>query len=566
MLLDNGVLFCQLQNVKSAVFLALFLTLSFAASCYNFSQVIIGGQTYYIDGDCYARMTRVRMVLERPGRIIRHHDFENYPEGVLSHTTAPLDYLIAGLKKVLDFGFGVSDLFSKRASWTADTTDLAGAFISPLLGLLTAVFIWFWSKQAKLPFRGALLFLFAVSPVLGHCFLFGRPNHHALQMLLMAVALGAEWMLWEKSSRNWSIVGGIAFGLGIWVSLYEPLILCALVLLLRLVFHRKLLVSRDGATGLCVCVFILALFLLVEGVTVEWPGPAVRDYFKPWVGTVGEMRSATPLSLLLYQWVGLTLLLTPVLFALAFFRGGKKAPAAFALLAVLYALTLWQIRWGYFFALYFVMTLPLQMAALHRELEHWAGVVFSRQQVRIPAGLFARALVWTLFVIALWPVARAWDEQLFPSQEAAEELAKQRLNALLMRDAAEHLKSGRVAPIMAPWWTCPALAYWSGEPAVAGSSHESLPGIVDSARFYLTDDLEEARAILRKRRSRWVVVYEGESVLENSSKILSQSAPPDALGAILYSAPSRAPGFLTFAYQNSHWPYYKIYRVETGKL
>lgn len=543
MLLDKAIRFCQFHGVKSIVWFILFLSLTFAASCYNFSQVFIGGQTYFIDGDCYARMTRVRRVLEHPGVIIRHHDFENYPEGIVSHTTAPLDYLIAGLKKILDFGFWIADFFCKRALWAKETTDLAGALISPLLGLLTGAFLWVWSKKAALPFRGTLLFLFAVSPMLGHGFSLGRPNHHALQLLFMAVALGAEWMLWKKNSLPWNIASGVAFGLGIWVSLYEPLILFVLVLALRLVFHRKVLFSRESAMGLGVCLLILALFLLVEGITVQIPNAETRTYLKLWLGTILEMQPTTPLSPLLYESTGLVLVVTPILFVLAFFRGEKKALPLFVLLLVLYALTLSHVRWAYFFVLYFIMTLPLQMAVLR-----W------------------RALVWTVFVFALWPVANEWEGQLFPPPVIREQFEKQWLNNLLMRDAAEHLKSAEVCPILAPWWVCPALAYWSGQPAIAGSAHEDLPGILDSARFYLTADPTEARRILKLHRIQWVVAYDAETVLATSSKGLGRPAPDNALGAVLYSAPSYAPNFLKFTYQNPRYPYYKIYRVETEGL
>ena len=543
MLLDNNTSFCQLHKVKSAVCLVLFLALSFAANFFNFSQVFIGGQFYFVDGDCYARMSRVQQVLDHPGHVVRYHDFENYPDGINSHTTAPLDWLIAGMKKILDFGFWILDLSGRKALPNLDKTDLVGALISPLLGLLTAIFIWFWSGKAALPFRGTLLFLFAVSPILGHGFSFGRPNHHALQLLLLAVALGAEWMLWKKNSLFWNIVSGVAFGLGIWVSLYEPLVLFVLVLALRLIFFRRLLFSRESAVGLGICISIIALFLLVEGVTVQMPDPELIAYFKSWAGTISEMQTTSPLSPRLYACVGLVLIATPVLFLLAIFRRETNALPAFILLLALYALTLYQVRWSYFFALYFVMTLPLQMAVLRKP-----------------------ALVWTVFVIALWPVAREWENRLYPPPVLAEQFEKQRLNNLLLRDAAEHLKSTGLHPILAPWWVCPALSYWSGQPAIAGSSHEGLSGILDSARFFTTADLDAARAILKKRGVRWVVSYETEAVVENSEKILNQSAPQKSLGWILYSAPSHAPDFLTFAYQNANYPYYKIYRVETDRL
>ena len=60
------------------------------------------GNIYFVDPDCYSRMSRARLVAEHPGLIVRQPDFENFPAGISPHTTAPLDYLIvllaAGLR------------------------------------------------------------------------------------------------------------------------------------------------------------------------------------------------------------------------------------------------------------------------------------------------------------------------------------------------------------------------------------------------------------------------------------------------------------------------------------
>ncbi len=81
--------------------IALFSGLILATRCANYEDVFVGGQIYFVDPDCYSRMTRVRMVAEHPGLIVRQHDFENFPAGISPHTTAPLDYLIALLAAVL---------------------------------------------------------------------------------------------------------------------------------------------------------------------------------------------------------------------------------------------------------------------------------------------------------------------------------------------------------------------------------------------------------------------------------------------------------------------------------
>ena len=54
------------------------------------------GRVFFVDADCYARMTRVLEVCARPGQALYSHDFENYPFGTRPHTTALFDYLICG--------------------------------------------------------------------------------------------------------------------------------------------------------------------------------------------------------------------------------------------------------------------------------------------------------------------------------------------------------------------------------------------------------------------------------------------------------------------------------------
>src|SRR4051795_7567103 len=98
----------------------LLTSLVLVARCANYDQVFIGGNIYFTDADCYARMARVQKCMAHPGLIVRHHDFENYPEGTTPHTTAPLDYLIVVLAKLL-------------GPLTSQPVDLAGALISPLI-------------------------------------------------------------------------------------------------------------------------------------------------------------------------------------------------------------------------------------------------------------------------------------------------------------------------------------------------------------------------------------------------------------------------------------------------
>ena len=172
------------RAVLAIVEIVILSALILATRCANYGDVFVNGEIFFTDADCYARMTRVRMCVEHPGIIIRHHSFENFPEGTTPHTTAPLDYLIAALNVALK-------PFTNRA------IDLAGAIVSPLLALLTGWFLWWWSWRTRLPYRSAMLLIFAVSPILVHGTELGRPDHQSLLVGLIAVALCAEWSLRE---------------------------------------------------------------------------------------------------------------------------------------------------------------------------------------------------------------------------------------------------------------------------------------------------------------------------------------------------------------------------------
>ena len=214
------------------------LLLGLGAMCANYRQVFPElGKVFFVDADCYARMTRVRAVCAHPGLVLKEHDFENAPVGTRPHTTVPLDYLTAGLRLVLLPFYGGRAL------------DLAGAWISPLFGLLTLAGVWYWAESAGLSGRGLSLLVLAASPIVAHGFELGRPDHQSLVMAFLALALAAEWRLWREPSRGWGIVSGVAWALGLWTSLYEPVILLVLTLLAAAIWNRRVLPSKSAAAG-----------------------------------------------------------------------------------------------------------------------------------------------------------------------------------------------------------------------------------------------------------------------------------------------------------------------------
>ena len=169
--------------------ITLLSALILATRCANYQDVFVAGNVYFVDADCYARMTRAQMVREKPGLIIRHHAFENFPQGTTPHTTAPLDYLIVALSLFLN-------------PFTAHALDLAGAFVSPLLALLGAWFLWWWSRRMKFRYRWVMLILYAISPILVHGTELGRPDHQSLLILLVTIAICAELEFANSAGRQ----------------------------------------------------------------------------------------------------------------------------------------------------------------------------------------------------------------------------------------------------------------------------------------------------------------------------------------------------------------------------
>lgn len=509
--------------------MVLFLLLALAVStrCWNQREVFVGERTFFVDPDCYSRMTRVQRVLAHPGSPVHAHEFENWPGGTRPHTTAPFDYLTAGLAAVLRATGPAS-----ADAWTA--LDRAGAWVSPLLAVLTVAALWFGAGRG----RTATVFLFAVSPILVHGTALGRPDHQSLLVLCLAVALRAETELLERPSRGWAVAGGLAWGLGLWVSLYEPLILLALTVLLGAAAGGRAFLYRErGGWAVGLGAVLLLGFAVDGGWTISKPDPAVLAYFANWSRTVGELAHSPVASL--GRWTGWLLFPAPFLLIWGAWKVRERRAVFWAgMLLALAGLTIWQARWGYFLALGMAMALPAIFA------------VFS---------VFRRSWVaWGLFAVSLWPVAREWDRLLDSRGDAL--TLERRADNLALYDVAVRLRSAHRLPVMAPWWQSPALAYWSGQPCVAGSSHESLPGTVDAARFYLSSQAErEAEEILAQRRVACVVAYEPSRVEAVCAAILNQPAPkPDnpALGRWLYERQSSPPPFLKLAYANAAFRVY----------
>lgn len=475
-----------LKLLAAWVFPALVIALGLAAYTWNSDAVFLGGNVYFADGDCYARMTRVRLLQEHPLAPVRTHDFENFPDGTRPHTTSPLDYLIAGLA-------GVLGMFSGAG------LSLAGAWVSPLLGVATLAVLAAWWREK--PFAWASLLLLAASPIISHGFLLGRPDHQSLLMLLVAVALAAEVDLWEGKPRG--RISAAAWALALWVSLFEPLVLLSAVLLLRLI-ARRLKLAR---VPLAIFVAVLLSGFFVDGFHVA----GFDAHFSNWALNIGELRHGS--LAVLFSWAGWLAVVAP--FGLLIGYARKREPVFLllcALVVLLGALSLWHLRWGYFFVIAFALALPRLLS-----LARW------------------RPVGWGIFLVSLWPVAACWDATLYPDDKAFRARGEAVADAVALRDAAIQLKGLPPRGVVAPWWFSPAIVWWSGQPCIAGTSHQSLPGIVDASEFFLSEG--GGREILLKRKAGYIIAYEPDRVTSNAAQILNRAAPSNPLAGRLYDHP-----------------------------
>ena len=534
----------MIRGSLAVVEIVILSTLVLATRCANYQDVFVAGNVYFVDSDCYARMTRVRVCATKPGLILRHHDFENFPQGTTPHTTAPLDYLILGLALPLK-------------PFTAQPLDMAGAFVSPLLALTGAWFLWWWSRRMKFRYRWVVLILFAISPILVHGTEVGRPDHQSLLILLVTIGICAEWRLQtaaDPPSRSsgaagtaaatelnrLAVVSGAAWGFALWVSAYEPPVLFFIVLVTSFLLNPRALFGQDRRAGWILFATIIAAALLIERRVPSFAIPESSAIFKNWASTIGELAHVSPANPVWFRWCGYLVLLAPFLIWISVRARkdgaeGLHALAIYVLSIATYFLTIWQARWAYFFVLIFALALPELLAPIK-----------------------SGTAVWIAFVLSMFPVLRDWDETLWPNEtQLASHLEKQ-VESAQIREVALTLASSELQPFLAPWWLSPSIAYWSGQPGIAGSSHESLEGIEDSARFFLSDDQERARSILHNDNVAWVFAYDSQRVTQNSAAVLNEAVPTGPLCRVLDRTPSHAPPFLIFSAQT---PACKLYRV-----
>jgi hypothetical protein len=450
----------------------------------------------------------------------------------------------------------------------------------------------------KFRFRWAMLILYAISPILVHGTELGRPDHQSLLILLFAIAICAEWSLqalqtstspcrsnWDGGSTfadtragkpsfadataaklesaapclpsdairesrmpwllpAWAITSAVCWALAIWVSAYEPLVLFIISTATATLMNRRAVFARHRRARWILFAAIIAIAFSVERRVPSFEILQDDGHLKNWANTIGELVHVSPMNPVWLTWCGYLLFFAPFLIWMSVRtrKGGAQGLHAlpiYVLLIATYFLTIWQARWGYFFVLIFALALPELLAPIK-----------------------SSAAVWVAVVLSMFPIFRDWDERLWPKDAQLARRMEQRIESAQIRDLSLSLRSPEVHAFLAPWWLSPSIAYWSGQPGVAGSSHESLNGIEASARFFLSEDLQKAREILEKRHVAWVFAYDADRMAQNSAAILNEPPPLQPLCRVLDRTPSQAPPFLVFSAQN---PTCKLYGVTLGR-
>ncbi|MDR0532566.1 MAG: hypothetical protein LBH01_01280 [Verrucomicrobiales bacterium] len=470
----------------------------FALACFvsrfkYLSSYLYHGQFYFSDPDCYTRLYRVKRLLAEGLLFQGWHPFENYPFGTQVHTTAPLDWLL-----------GLLALCCKP--FTVNAIDWAGVLIGPVLAALTAIILFhlvqdFKPRWAKWP----LLLTYLFSPMLIWATSVARPDHQNLIVSALVIAFALEFSRWEKPQRH--LWAGIVWGIAIWTSLLEPLFFLSVIVIVNLVWRRR----EDWRFYLPI-MLIVGISTLLEGFRWDAYHKLSEPLIANWLGTIGELRSILDINfdgkhsgwsylvqilIDLFFRYGMAIYLLPlILLCTRKAKWWKDSVLVINLLCTILAFVLYltQQRWSYFFA---------------------AAGMFSLFAF-LPEQLKLRYKV-LLLILQFFPM-------LCQHVEEFEQLATQKNPPLTVsvREAALQIRqSGVKGGILAPWWLSPALLYYSDQPIVASSSHESIDGIIDSAKFYSTRDFREAYGILDNRKVAWVAVYRPELLYTNSVQILT---------------------------------------------
>ncbi|MDZ4743083.1 MAG: hypothetical protein SGI98_06650 [Verrucomicrobiota bacterium] len=465
----------------------------FSLCCLNWDFVFFGGQIFFIDADCYTRMYRVLLLENSNQWVIHTHAFENAPYGISPHTTLLLDYAILILSKIFSF-------FNLTPS-----LDYAGAFVSPVIGLIAFIYLWFWSaKVLQGSARGMLITAFIFSPPLIFAFQLGRPDHQSLILLFILIFITMLYLWIRENKRDgdfqnhrnlshvYALITGLSWGAALWVSLFEPLIIGLLTIVIIVFLIKNPL--RQKHYFLAALVMIIFLMLTIEGWKIRFSDFAANPFLMNWYQTIGELQGLSAGKLSTY--FGWLIWLSPLLLIHGFRK--RELPLFYTMITGIL-----------FFSL-------LLLSFYHSRWVSCAGLLFSLSIPPLLGAMKGRVWKWIFFLILISPCVRYLGNESMRRPDPDSLVVQQQD----LRYLSQIIPKNQNLIIMAPWWWSPYLLYWTGNPIVASSSHQSIDGIVDSARFYSALKVKDSLEILDKRHVQIVIGYDTPRVLSDSLRIL----------------------------------------------
>lgn len=169
----------------------MYLIVLAAATCVLFYTQTADWTGYYDDADGYMRALRVKHLLISPSFMEQPISESNYPFGEFLHWTRPMDFIWL--------------LFTIPFCYLNELNDiifLGGAFVAPILGVITVLLLAYGLRR-KFNVYLAILgsFIFLSNPVITEFFAMGRPDHHAL-MIMLSIYAEALCLCWLKKRHN----------------------------------------------------------------------------------------------------------------------------------------------------------------------------------------------------------------------------------------------------------------------------------------------------------------------------------------------------------------------------
>lgn len=459
------------------------------------------GVPYFLDSDCYTRMFRVQKLLNEGEWIQSQHLFENFPIGIIPHTTSLLDWIIG-------FSALIGNPFAGELS-----IDWAGALVGPVIAIGWMVSVFLLTQDKPFISRVFLLSGCILSPTIVWANSFGRPDHQLLVFPLITLALLMEERRWNVQKNpsidlpsplgyplKWIITSGVLWGAAMWVSLFEPLILFIITLSTNLVVRRQ-----EQPLWIGSALGLFALTVIIEGFRFSGMAQIFSPEANLWLKTIGELESSPSLIWLV--------LLGPLSLALPWllwknrsdFKGNPLNNLVLTLICVTLFLGLNQVRWQHFTAFMLVWGLAQWLPALPK-LDSLNAAKFRK----------APLLLLFLWTINFTPML-GWNLFTFLTVKPPLELAEIRYFSTAI------IKADKSYPpsVIAPWWQSPAILYYSGAPIVASSSHQSIEGIRDTALIFTSKSYPEAKEILQDRRAGWIVLWKPGILYKNSVETIT---------------------------------------------